>query len=372
VRSLHGLFTPEQTQWVLRRERARADRHNGEFSLVLFRTRGGNWPHPKSMRLAKIMLSRARATDEMGRYDEECVCAILPDTTPEGAWRFAQGVCDLAIKKGLRPMCAVYTYPSGWFRKDGKQHPASEAEPTNDRVIADTLPAFGGETQPYFLDGTTIGLEKGQAAEQLEQLLVRPMPRWKRALDLLGASIALTIFSPILMVCALAIKLTSPGPVIFSQKRAGLGGRPFQIYKFRTMCVDAEAKKAALRSISEQDGPAFKLKHDPRVTFIGKILRTTSLDELPQLWNVIKGDMSLVGPRPLPVDESDNCDQWHRQRLEVTPGLTCIWQVTGRSTVTFDEWVRMDITYIRRRKLWADLCLLLQTLPAVLLRKGAR
>jgi lipopolysaccharide/colanic/teichoic acid biosynthesis glycosyltransferase len=138
------------------------------------------------------------------------------------------------------------------------------------------------------------------------------------------------------------------------------------------MCVDAEAKKQELKAQSEQDGPAFKIKADPRITKIGKILRETSLDELPQLWNVVKGDMSLVGPRPLPVDESDECDVWQRRRLDVTPGLTCIWQVKGRSRVTFDEWVRMDISYIRRRKLFHDLLILVQTIPAVLLRRGAR
>ncbi len=129
------------------------------------------------------------------------------------------------------------------------------------------------------------------------------------------------------------------------------------------MCVDAEAKKQALRARSEQDGPAFKLKHDPRVTGIGRLLRKTSLDELPQLWNVLRGDMSLVGPRPLPVDEQDGAERWQQTRLDVTPGLTCIWQIKGRSTVTFAEWVRMDVSYIRRRTIWHDVKILAQTVP---------
>jgi lipopolysaccharide/colanic/teichoic acid biosynthesis glycosyltransferase len=182
----------------------------------------------------------------------------------------------------------------------------------------------------------------------------------------------LLVLSPVMILSALAIKGTSHGPVIFKQRRAGLGGRPFWIYKFRTMTIDAEAKKAALRSISEQDGPAFKLTNDPRITGIGKFLRETSLDELPQLWNVLKGDMSLVGPRPLPMDESAECEQWQRSRLDVTPGLTCIWQVKGRSRVTFDQWMRMDVNYIRSRNFFHDIKILTQTIPAVLLRKGAR
>ena len=138
------------------------------------------------------------------------------------------------------------------------------------------------------------------------------------------------------------------------------------------MTNDAEARKAALRQFSEQDGPAFKLTNDPRLTPVGKFLRETSLDELPQLWNVLKGDMSLVGPRPLPMDESAECAQWQRRRLDVTPGLTCIWQVKGRSKVTFAEWMRMDVNYICRRNIWHDAKILLETIPAVLFRRGAR
>jgi lipopolysaccharide/colanic/teichoic acid biosynthesis glycosyltransferase len=138
------------------------------------------------------------------------------------------------------------------------------------------------------------------------------------------------------------------------------------------MIVDAEAKKKELKQRNEQDGPAFKIKDDPRVTRVGKLLRKSSIDELPQLWNVLRGDMTLVGPRPLPVSESEACEGWQRRRLDVTPGLTCIWQVKGRSRVSFAEWVRMDVAYIRRRTLFNDLRIIAQTIPAVLLRRGAR
>lgn len=138
------------------------------------------------------------------------------------------------------------------------------------------------------------------------------------------------------------------------------------------MVADAEAQKKKLIGLNEQDGPAFKIMNDPRITPIGSLLRKTSMDELPQLWNVLKGDMSLVGPRPLPCAESNECNPWQRKRLEVTPGITCIWQVKGRSRVTFAEWCRMDITYIRNLRLFHDLKILLQTLPSILFRKGAR
>ena len=231
----------------------------------------------------------------------------------------------------------------------------------------------------YFLDGVSSALKPPPKPSvsnvpdvALEDCFVEPMPRWKRALDLVGASIGLVLIAPVLTVAAIAIKLTSPGPVIFKQRRSGLGGRMFTIYKLRTMCTDAERQQSELRKHNEQDGPAFKLTNDPRVTSIGKLLRKTSIDELPQLVNVLKGDMSLVGPRPLPVQEQDGCEPWQRHRLNVTPGLTCIWQVDGRSEVTFDEWVRMDVAYMRRRSLWGDLSILVRTVPSVLLRRGAK
>ncbi len=229
------------------------------------------------------------------------------------------------------------------------------------------------DLMPYFMKGLNTGLTRHEmSAGSIETLLARPSPLWKRILDVTGAGIGVLLASPLMLFAYLGIKLTSPGPAIFKQQRAGLGGRPFTIYKFRTMCTDAEAKKKELRKISEQDGPAFKLTHDPRVFGFGSLLRKTSIDELPQLFNIIKGDMSLVGPRPLPVDEAAACLGWQRRRLDVTPGLTCIWQIFGRSKVTFSEWVRMDVAYIRRRTIFHDLKLIAMTIPAVLMRRGAK
>jgi lipopolysaccharide/colanic/teichoic acid biosynthesis glycosyltransferase len=237
---------------------------------------------------------------------------------------------------------------------------------------ANGRPLGVGNLIPYFLDGSKHITELEAPVQRLENLLVRPLPWWKRAIDIAGAAAGLLVASPVMGVAATLIKYGSKGPVIFTQQRAGLGGRPFTIFKFRTMVVDAEEQKAALRKFSEQDGPAFKLTNDPRITRVGRFLRKTSIDELPQLWNVLRGDMTLVGPRPLPVGESDACERWHRRRLDVTPGLTCIWQVKGRSKVSFSEWVRMDVAYIRRRTFWNDLRILFETIPAVLLRRGAR
>jgi lipopolysaccharide/colanic/teichoic acid biosynthesis glycosyltransferase len=190
-------------------------------------------------------------------------------------------------------------------------------------------------------------------------------------MDLIGASCGLVLAAPVMAAASVLIRASSPGPILFKQERVGLGGATFTILKFRTMVPDAEKLKPALRAMSEQDGPAFKMSRDPRVTLIGRLLRSTSLDELPQLWNVLLGNMSLVGPRPLPVDEANGCAQWHRRRLDVMPGLTCIWQVRGRSTVRFDDWMRMDMEYLQNRSFLGDLKIMLLTIPAVIMRRGA-
>jgi exopolysaccharide biosynthesis polyprenyl glycosylphosphotransferase len=196
----------------------------------------------------------------------------------------------------------------------------------------------------------------------------------KQLMDFVGALLALIPCSLVMAVVAIAIKLTSPGPVLFRQQRAGLNGKPFTMLKFRTMVSNAEQLKQELERLNEMSGPVFKVTNDPRITPIGKWLRKTSLDEFPQLFNVLTGDMSLVGPRPLPLDEVARFDDVaHRRRLSVKPGLTCIWQVSGRNKVSdFREWVRLDLQYIDNWSLWLDLKILLKTIPVVLFGWGAK
>lgn len=196
----------------------------------------------------------------------------------------------------------------------------------------------------------------------------------KQVVDYLGALSLLVVLSPVFLATALLIKLTSPGPVLFRQLRSGLNGSPFTIYKFRTMVTNAEQLKHELEAMNEMRGPVFKVTGDPRVTPIGKWLRRFSLDELPQLVNVLRGEMSLVGPRPLPVDEVKRFnDLAHRRRLSVKPGLTCLWQVSGRNEIVdFRDWVRLDLEYIDNWSLWLDFKILLRTLPAVFRATGAK
>jgi lipopolysaccharide/colanic/teichoic acid biosynthesis glycosyltransferase len=193
----------------------------------------------------------------------------------------------------------------------------------------------------------------------------------KRALDLLGASVALVLLSPVILFAALLVRITSRGPALYKSTRLGRSGRPFTFYKLRSMYINAEAERDGLMHLNEADGPVFKLRQDPRVTRVGQWLRSSSIDELPQLVNVLKGDMSLVGPRPPLPEEAEKYEAWQRRRLDVKPGITCLWQISGRSRLGFEEWMRLDLEYIRRQSLATDVWILLRTVPAVLSREGA-
>ena len=200
--------------------------------------------------------------------------------------------------------------------------------------------------------------------------------RWplsvKRGLDIVVSSLLLILLLPLFIVVAIAIKLTSPGPLLFTQERIGINKRRFHVYKFRTMIPNAETLISRLEVQNEVSGPVFKIKDDPRITPIGRILRRTSIDEMPQLLNVLQGDMSLVGPRPLPVRDYEGFNKdWQRRRFSVRPGITCLWQVNGRSAIPFEQWMLLDLQYMDEWSLWLDFKILAKTVPAVLKGSGA-
>ncbi|MCK4410370.1 MAG: sugar transferase [Candidatus Eisenbacteria sp.] len=228
----------------------------------------------------------------------------------------------------------------------------------------------------YFVDerfgyGTVEEFARG--ARDSERLVSGKLYRRyiKRPLDVAASIVGLVLLSPLFLVLAILVKLDSRGPVFFKQMRVGKDGREFEFYKFRSMVQDAEQQKKELMHLNELEGPVFKISDDPRITPFGSFLRRTSLDELPQLFNVLRGDMSLVGPRPPLPAEVANYENWQRQKLAVLPGLTCLWQISGRNHIGFTEWMRLDIEYIRRQSFAVDVKILARTLPAVLLRKGA-
>ncbi len=340
-KGLVGVLSESDLRHLLHRERLRADRNGSLLCLVRLAPPSGVNLDRYHVALGRTLQKRLRCTDDCGWLAHNAMGVVLPDTSEEGAWCVVRGVNDLLERQGHpQPQSEVFVYP--W--------PASKAPVPDD------------------MEDTTAA----RRSHDMANFFVSNVPAWKRAVDIAGAALMMALLSPILLAVWLIVRATSQGPVIYSQYREGLGGRRFLLYKFRTMYVGAERHQQRLRQFSEQDGPAFKMTNDPRVTPIGRWLRKTSLDELPQLLNVIRGEMSLVGPRPLPWEESRSCQGWQRRRLDVLPGITCIWQVKGRSRVTFAEWVRMDLQYIADRSLGTDLGILAQTIPAVLSQRGAR
>ena len=193
----------------------------------------------------------------------------------------------------------------------------------------------------------------------------------KRVIDVVCSFVGVLVLSPLFVVIAIIIKFTSKGPVFFSQKRVGRDGKEFKMYKFRSMVVNAEELKEKLAAQNEMSGPMFKMKDDPRVTKVGKFIRKTSIDELPQLFNVLKGDMSLVGPRPSLPKEVAQFEDWMYRRLEVKPGLTCYWQVSGRNNIDFEDWMKLDIKYVDERNLWIDIKLIFKTVGVLFGDKNA-
>jgi len=193
----------------------------------------------------------------------------------------------------------------------------------------------------------------------------------KRVFDIFVSLWALTLVAPIMLLAAALVKTTSKGPVFFRQERSGVHGRVFRLYKFRSMFADAEERKQALLEANEMDGPVFKIKNDPRITPVGRFMRKMSIDELPQLWNVLMGDMSIVGPRPPLPSEVAQYERWQRRRLSMKPGITCLWQISGRNQIGFNEWMKLDLEYIDNWSLGLDLKIFLRTIPVVLMGRGA-
>ena len=335
----------------LRREMRRADRSEAALSLVIYRLAQGSGS-TQADELRQLLASSVRETDILGQLGATAFAVICTDTGDEGVHHFIAKIDELSDH--LHYSVESATYPDHLF----------------EGFAADPSAAHG--PSPLFLHE--------RRRPHLDTYFL------KRPLDIAGALLALLLFSPLMLLTALAVKLTSKGPVIFRQTRLGRGGRPFAFYKFRSMVVnnDDRIHREYVASLIKgehgkveqpgrgDDGLRFKIKADPRITWIGRIIRKTSIDELPQLFNVLKGDMSLVGPRPPLPYEAENYKSWHLRRvLDIRPGITGLWQVEGRSRVTFEDMVRMDLRYLRSCSLGLDLKLLAKTVVAVAKCDGA-
>jgi lipopolysaccharide/colanic/teichoic acid biosynthesis glycosyltransferase len=310
--------------------------------------------------MAEILLNRVRPTDDVGWFEKASLGVALPSTTHEGAVKLADDICQrIWVSKQEAPNFEVYTYPAERLTKIDKK--------SQNRHIGENECVTKGlmETQkPDALVGDCQRLAKDS-----QPLFKQKLPAWKRGIDILGSLLGLLILSPLFLTIAILIKFVSPGPILFKQKRIGYLGRPFTLFKFRTMNVNAD------KAIHEnhvvqliQNGKALKKMdmQDPRIIPVGKFLRLTGMDELPQLINILLGEMSLVGPRPELACSIQYCEPWHIRRFETKPGLSGLWQVSGKTKTTFNEMMRLDINYIKKRSFWLDVLIILKTFPTIL------
>jgi exopolysaccharide biosynthesis polyprenyl glycosylphosphotransferase len=259
----------------------------------------------------------------------------------------------------------VFVIPRSWLSRVEESILSCEREGIKVSVAVDLFNFKIGKLQATDLGGIPL--------MRLETTLGSPWQLFiKTASDTVVSLAALVLLAPVLILATIAIKLSSPGPIFFKQERNGMNGRKFTLLKFRSMLVGAEEMQDELLALNEMDGPVFKIKNDPRITKVGRFLRKTSLDELPQLINVLKGDMSLVGPRPPIPGEVTNYETWQRRRLSMRPGVTCFWQISGRNKISFEEWMKLDLEYIDNWSLCLDFKILLKTIPVVLFGTGAR
>lgn len=354
-----GLLSQADLDLAVRKERSRCDRYGFSFSLVSLelRSRGKQYDDHLAL-MAGLLNQRLRLTDERGLMPEGRLGLMLPHTDRDGALVVLNDVVELASKNGIYCSADVTTYPSSDDRQDSSEnrdHQDMNSDAGNSGV-GEELPVGGDEAMHF-------GAVRGVATIASQATY----PLWKRAMDIGGALAGLVLAAPVIAAAGVAIKWNSRGPVFYKQYRTGHHGRKFVMFKLRTMIVNADQEKSRLCDLNERDGPAFKMQNDPRVTKVGRFLRAAAIDELPQLWNVLIGDMALVGPRPLPCHEAEACQPWQWRRHESKPGLTCTWQIAKSRKISFDDWMRMDLRYGVRPHFFGDFRLILSTAIAMVL-----
>ncbi|GBC63774.1 sugar transferase [Desulfonema ishimotonii] len=365
------ICSEEEFRRILACERARVDRGGQMFSLVIFDIGNAAASRMLSRHLQRLLVSRLRSGDEIGWIDARHIGAILPNAAPDGAWRFAITIRETISPICSPPRCYVYAYPNEYRDKDDgnitrPKDRFPEALPDTSGTGSDAPDQF---ISPLHSDPIPM---RNCAKLPVHLLSGCRLPLWKRWTDIGGALLGLVISSPMLLLVSLMIRTVSSGPVLFRQERIGYGGTPFTLLKFRTMKSDADIlahRQHLSRLIKEgAEKPMTKLDDDARIIPFGRILRKLCIDELPQLINVLRGEMSLVGPRPPIPYEVDEYLKWHNGRLDVVPGMTGLWQVSGKNRLTFKEMVRLDIRYARCRSFWLDLKILLMTPVAIFLQ----
>jgi lipopolysaccharide/colanic/teichoic acid biosynthesis glycosyltransferase len=343
-----GIYGEQTFKSILHRERALAYRHERSFSLIELSMNNGNRNKRCMDGLARVLSSRVRSTDVVGLCGNFKMAAILPETSYDGATQVAMDVCAQLEGFCSAPAFAVHLCPT-----DGVEKNAIESESTISEAGTETT---SDDANNHF--------------SRVDSLLFTGAPLWKRILDIVITVPIVIAVSPVMLMVVLFIKCVSPGPTLFKQERIGYLGKVFTLYKFRTMHVETETDthQAHLAHLIESDAPMEKLDtaSDPRLIPFARWIRAAALDELPQFFNVLLGNMSLVGPRPPIKYEFDSYERWHRRRCDTLPGLTGVWQVTGKNKVSFSTMVRQDIAYAQRTSPWTDIKTIVLTVPAIL------
>ncbi|MGA8753755.1 sugar transferase [Candidatus Deferrimicrobium sp.] len=346
---------------IIHRERDRSDRTGQGFSLVIFEVGTGKNRSDSVRNLVPILTHRVRSTDAVGWFEDGRIGVILPHTTTESAWKFVANVRN-AFNGNAPPECVVYAYPSSWIPGD-EQFPPQDSRSRRKTPGPEEIDASGSRSSCLPCENRT------RPIDAIEPDVLFQIPLWKRAIDIAGSVLALILLSPLLLAVPILIKIVSPGPVLFRQDRVGYRGKVFTIWKFRTMHVNADATphRDYVQGLINNENIMTKLDNgkDRRIIPFGNLLRATGIDELPQLINVFLGDMSLVGPRPCLSYEAQEFSPWQMRRFDAVPGLTGLWQVSGKNRTTFKEMMRLDIGYAKKRAFRLDMIIFLKTIPAI-------
>ena len=348
--ALLSVHSEKRFRAAVEKERLRTHRNGNPFSLLIFQPNNGKSPDAEFQKLVKFLTNRLRATDEIGWYSENALSVLLPDTNEAGAKILAE-VVSQHVHTDLLSI-EIQSYPK-----------ISEPGQSSGDIHHD----------PNFNNGNTVSRNRQyQVFNFIDDRFVAPSPKWKRVLDIFGASLGMILLLPVFLSIGVYIKFVSPGPVFFTQERIGFRKRKFVIWKFRTMHLEAETKthEDYLSTLIKNDTAAMEKLDgvDPRIIPLGRLIRATGLDELPQLLNVLLGDMSLVGPRPCMPYEAAQYAMWQHKRFDSKPGLTGLWQVSGKNRTSFVEMMRLDIRYGRCRTIVKDILIMFKTFRALFIQ----
>ncbi len=354
-----GIYNPAVFQALLRHERSRSDRDGGEFSLAVFDITGIASDKRQILKTTSHIREIMRSIDEVGWLNGDKIGVILPSTGFEGGKRFAIRVMNSLSKHFMPIPWTIYSYPAHWI-------PGAD---DNQREL-EARSGSGHNNNGSWSASAKSDANKQRFEEIFGDLFCHRIPIWKRCIDVAGSLLFITALFPLFLIVTLFIECVSPGKVLYKQKRVGYKGRIFTFLKFRTMYQnnDSSTHREYLKELINGNKPMGKLdgERDPRIFTGGKLLRKTCIDELPQLFNVLRGDMSLVGPRPCIPYEAAEYMRWHTHRFDILPGMTGLWQVSGKNKLSFAQMIRLDISYANKMSIGQDLKILLLTMPAVL------